>query len=172
MKVSRGSFLKICGAAALGPGVDVGSCLTGFTGPLAHIAAIVTDPSSGRFRLRDASAARFRPHVNTAFTVRSTEGLPVRLVLAQVIDGPLTAGLEQFSLIFHGPADPAISHATYAFDHQALGAFDLFIGPVGGSNPRRTVYEACFSRHVSATARDSGNVRAARLEDESCRKSL
>jgi hypothetical protein len=171
VKVSRGSFLKTCGAAALGQRVDADVWFSGFTGARSDPATVAPSPSVSRFRLQDACAAQFRPHVNTAFTVRSPADVRVRLVLARVVDGPRTESVEQFSLIFHGPADATVSHDTHACHHPALGSFDLFIVPIGGSNTRRTVCEACFSRHLAPAERASGDVGATRVEDETCRMS-
>ncbi len=146
MNVSRGGFLKLCGAAALGWHVDASPLLGVAAGPFA--AAEAGAPLE-RLRLQHARAALFRPHLNTTFTVRTPEGTHRRLVLARVIEQPISNQVEQFSLIFHGTPGLAVLDGTHAFLHPALGDFDLFIAPVGGSNAQRTVYEACFSRHVS-----------------------
>jgi uncharacterized protein DUF6916 len=103
----------------------------------------------GPFRLRDASAAHFRPLLKTSFAVRSTDGAPVALALARVIEGPPGKRFEQFSLMFHAPAGSPPLHGTYVFRHAALGAFDLFIAPVGDA---RATYEACFSRLMENAA--------------------
>jgi hypothetical protein len=149
-KVSRGGFLKICGqilgAALLGPAVDARSLLSVASGP--YVADAEQAPVRGRFRMTDACAAVFRAHLDTTFAVRSADGTRLRLVLARIIERPIEAGIEQFSLIFHAPAGTAVPDGTHAFHHPAFGGFDLFIVPIGGSNLRHTVYEACFSRHV------------------------
>lgn len=160
MNVSRGSFLKICGAAALGQRMDVGSwigALTGSSGGAAVDETIDAVPPAGGFLLREARVHHFRPHVHTAFTVGSGESAPARLVLADVVDGPSGGGIEQFSLLFHGPATGSLSPATYPFQHPVLGAFDLSIAPVGRPSASRTVYEACFSSYVER--RDNGTCR-------------
>ena len=70
--------------------------------------------------------------------------------LARVTERPLTQGVQQFSLTFHAPAGSPALNGTSAFRHSILGEFDLFIVRVGAGGPDRTVYEACFSRHVRA----------------------
>jgi hypothetical protein len=95
-----------------------------------------------------ANAVLFLPHLHTHFTVPSNEGACVPLVLARVTERPVTQGVEQFSLGFYAPAGAAPLHGTHAIQHHVLGEFDLFIAPVGGKSADRTVYEACFSRHV------------------------
>jgi hypothetical protein len=150
-KVSRGSFLKICGqifgAALLGPPADARSLLNLTGSPLA--AAAEPAAPRGRFELQDATASLFRQYLNTSFAVRSADGIFARLVLAKIIERPVTKNVEQFSLMFHAPAATAVRDGTHALQHPALGDFTLFIIPVGAASFRRTVYQACFSRHLS-----------------------
>ena len=113
MKVSRADFLKTCGAALLGPCVDAGS-LVAAAG--AFPAAEASFPRS-RFRLDDASAALFRQHLKSTFSVRSMEGRRVPLVLAGVIEQPIDHHIEQFSLIFHSPAGVPVPGGIHAFRH-------------------------------------------------------
>ena len=95
----------------------------------------------------EQSAATFRAHVNTAFVVSPGSGA-VTLRLADVVERPISAGLEQFSLFFHGPTDRLLPQGTYEIEHASLGLIALFLVPVVGSNHERIVYEACFSRPV------------------------
>jgi len=143
VKVSRSAFLRLCGAAALGHGVSAAPWDNAFP------------PANDACLLSEASAARFRLYVNTTFTIRSVPGSAVPLVLAHVIDGPGAPGVQQFSLIFHGPADAALAHGTHTLRHRSLGTMELFISPVGESSARRTAYEACFSRHVAPEEADA-----------------
>lgn len=101
--------------------------------------------------MEDARAALFRPHLNTAFVLRPAGGAAVPLVLRSVTEPPVHNRVEQFSLMFHAPAGLAVTDGIHALRHATLGDFDLFIVQVGGSKGRRVAYEACFSRHVSAT---------------------
>jgi hypothetical protein len=148
-KVSRGSFLKICGqivgAALLGSPVDAGSLLTLAGTPLAAAEPAVP---RGRFRLQDATAPLFRQYLNASFAVRSADGIRARLVLVKVIELPVTRNVEQFSLMFHAPSATVVRDGMHAFRHPALGDFTMFIAPVGGPDPRRAVYQACFTRHL------------------------
>jgi hypothetical protein len=107
-----------------------------------------TSSSGGRFRLQDGTASLFLQHLNTAFAVRSGTGARARLVLAEVVERPLTKNVEQFSLIFHAPPGVALPDGTHAVEHSVLGDFRLFIVSVGAPSSRRTVYQACFSRHL------------------------
>ena len=146
MRVSRATFLKALGAAAIGAGVGGRTLLASAAG-LSNVPELPR--AGGRFGLLDAEAGHFRPHLNTSFAVRSADGAPGRLVLVEVAERPITRDVEQFSLIFHAPAATAVPQGTHAVHHHVLGDFDLFIVPIGAPNGRRTVYQACFSRHLS-----------------------
>jgi hypothetical protein len=119
--------------------------------------------------MEDASAALFQPYLDTTFAARSSDGTRLPLVLARVTEQPITPNVEQFSLSFHARAGTRLPSGTHAFQHPALGAFDLFISPVGAS-AERTVYEACFSRHVNAkqSAARSGHEPSALRGDTAC----
>jgi hypothetical protein len=133
--------------AFLGAGLDVR--------PLSAAAAVFTNEPAGishaaPFQVQDATARAFLPHVHTSFTVRTADGTVAPFVLEHVVERRAVKNVEQFSLIFHAPAGTAIADGTHAFRHATLGDFNLFIVPVGASNPERRRYEACFSRHLAA----------------------
>jgi len=173
VKVSRATFLKICGAAALGQGVHASSLIPAFAGSGIRVSAgAAAMPSAGGFLLEEATVHHFSPHVDSVFTIRSLANGPMRLVLARVAEGPRTPGIEQFSLTFHGRPDAAVGHRTQTLHHPVLGAFDLFMAPVRRSSARPGVYEACFSRHVGAAEHDDSIARhTAQVENPTCRMS-
>jgi len=155
LRVSRAVFLKACGLALVGVRLDASALLDSCAQP-----SSTTEPD-GAAGLHGAGAERFRQQLNTSFTVRAADGASVDLVLAKVSERPITRNVEQFSLIFHAPAGTSVSHGTYGFQHRALGAFELFIVPIGAPDDRRTVYQACFSRHLSRTEVGHGTAAAA-----------
>jgi len=106
---------------------------------------------AGRFDWTRASAGLFRPHVNTSFSTLSEDGSPTTLVLDRVDEHPCRPGIEQFSLVFHGPA-AAVGYGIYTVRHAALGEFDIFLAPVRARGDRAS-YEACVSRHVGRSER-------------------
>jgi hypothetical protein len=134
--------------ALLGAGVDV-RALTGAAAVFSHEPAATRH--RGQLQLRDATALLFLPHVNTSFAVQTAAGTPARFVLEQVVERPVTKNVAQFSLMFRAPDATAVPDGTHAFRHPALGDFNLFIVPVGASNGRRPLYQACFSRHCERT---------------------
>jgi hypothetical protein len=140
VKISRLDFVRSCSIALAGTFVD-------------GAAMLCWNPLKGRgstpnLRLQDAGASLFRQYLNDSLTVHSAAGR-TRLVLVRVDDGPATKSVEQFSLIFHGPAGEKIPNGMHTLQHPALGSFDLFIASIGIPNDRRVVYQACFSRHRS-----------------------
>jgi hypothetical protein len=86
----------------------------------------------------------FRAHLNTTFLI-TTDFAPVALRLVEVVEEPVSGGMRQFSIYFHGPPDRVLPQGTYMLRHRTLGVLDLFIVPVVGSNSERIVYQACFS---------------------------
>jgi hypothetical protein len=146
MNISRAVFLKACSAALLGVGVDARALLD----TSAQQSGSTTPPSAGgALQTGSAGAARFRQQLTTLFTVHSDDGACIQLMLAKVLESPIIKNVEQFSLIFHAPAGANFPHGTHAVQHDALGRFDLFIVPIGAPNRRRTLFQACFSRHLS-----------------------
>ncbi|MCU1390031.1 MAG: hypothetical protein JWL72_3369 [Ilumatobacteraceae bacterium] len=90
----------------------------------------------------------FEPVVGTEFIVDLGGAGRVALTLAsceRLSAGGLGPRREPFSLVFHGPAVPVLTQATYAMDHPELGRLDIFIVPIQpnpGGAPR---YEAVFN---------------------------
>jgi hypothetical protein len=97
--------------------------------------------------------AMYREQLGTIFLAEHG-GTRLGLRLVDVVEERATAGLQQFSLFFHGPADQILQQGTYSFTHHALGPLALFIVPVIGSNPERIVYQACFSGPVPSSVLD------------------
>ena len=54
---------------------------------------------------------------------------------------------QAFSILFRGPLDPIFGQGLYRLEHDRLGAFDLFIVPIG-REPDGMRYEAVFNRLV------------------------
>jgi hypothetical protein len=99
--------------------------------------------------LESFTAATFAPHRGEPFTVRAGEQIALALTLGEVSPhGPAPAGAEgprraPFSLIFHGPQTPILPQRIYRVEHDAIGAFDLFLVPLGPDRAGMR-YEAVF----------------------------
>lgn len=89
----------------------------------------------------------FSPHLNSKFLVkREPEGVEaVELELVEAVDLGSTPRQEQFSILFQGPGSQQLEQAIYRFEHQEMGAFDIFIVPV--KRVQDVIqYEAVFNR--------------------------
>ena len=97
--------------------------------------------------LETFAVATFAPHQGSPFTVRAGEQSALTMTLSEVTphgtapeDAPRRA---PFSLLFHGPPSPVLPQRIYRLEHAALGAFDLFLVPLGPDRAGMR-YEAVF----------------------------
>ena len=87
----------------------------------------------------------FSSHLNSKFLVnREPEGT-VEVELVEVKDLGSTPRQEQFSIVFRGPQDQLLQQGIYRFEHQEMGAFELFIVPFKRVQDG-FLYEAVFNR--------------------------
>lgn len=86
----------------------------------------------------------FAPHLHTPFMIAQAE--EYELELAE-ITAYSHAQLEQFSLIFAGPASPWLQQGLYTLVHAEIGECELFLVPLGPDGLRMR-YEAAFSRLI------------------------
>ena len=95
--------------------------------------------------LADLTLASFRPLVGSGFLLkRNNAEVPFELVEATDRTPSGVRG-EQFSLVFAGPAEPALPQSMYPLDHDRLGRLEIFLVPVGMEGGLR-LYEAFFNR--------------------------
>ena len=90
----------------------------------------------------------FAPHLKTHFRIVEAPGM--ELELTEVNDHS-NAHLEQFSLIFSGPAAPCLMQGTYTLTHTNFTEIVLFLVPIGpeGNSMR---YESVFSRFIAGAS--------------------
>jgi hypothetical protein len=103
--------------------------------------------------------ATFAPHVGDTFRISLSQPdtLPVTLVALNDLtmralptaDGAAPPTGESFALLFRGPRTPQLAQGMYEFAHDAIGAFALFIVPIG-ADAESVRYEAIFNRMVLA----------------------
>jgi hypothetical protein len=92
------------------------------------------------------TVATFEGHEGETFSVRDSAP-PVAMTLATVTTWgrPFRSGARQpFTLLFHGPLEPVLPQAVYHLDHEAVGAVDLFLVPLGPDQEAMR-YEAVFA---------------------------
>lgn len=96
--------------------------------------------------------ATFAGHIGEPFRVRldDSDALELRLVEATVI-GSASArrwaeggGREPFTLVFRGRKDVVLPQGTYQMEHDEIGAFDVFLVPIG-PDAEGMRYEAVFT---------------------------
>lgn len=74
----------------------------------------------------------FAEHRGSLFRMVAAEDLVVDLKLADVTPLGDSGVREAFSLIFHAPVEAAVlPQRIYRLEHEALGALDLFVVPLG-----------------------------------------
>jgi hypothetical protein len=95
----------------------------------------------------------FIPHLHSIFKIETPAD--VELELKEVSDRS-NARVEQFSLVFAGPASPCLPQGTYALIHAQMNELPLFLVPLG---PRdgQMIYQAVFTRLI-ADAQPPGNL--------------
>ncbi len=88
----------------------------------------------------------FAQHISTNFSLASADGESVELELVEATDKtPADIEGEQFSLVFRGPPQPALTQRIYTLEHPDMGKLELFLVPVGLDESGR-LYEAFFNR--------------------------
>ena len=98
------------------------------------------------------TVATFADHLGERFRIHPGAGAPLVAELIAVTPlaaGPAGAGAPPgrrapFAIVFRGPRTPVLPQRIYRLQHAALGAFDLFLVPLGpdGAGLR---YEAVFT---------------------------
>lgn len=98
--------------------------------------------------LSELTADTFAGLVQTWFRMQTDDG-PVELALVEVESLPPVPGIarQPFRLVFRS-RDPrqVYRQATYRFEHDSLGALDIFVVPRGPDSERQgMIYDALFS---------------------------
>ena len=95
--------------------------------------------------MAELTKAAFANHAGDTFSIHFDD-VVVPLILASVDDrGHLdTEEVENFSLIFHGPAELALEQAAFPLEHETMGTNHVFLVPIREQDNRR-YYEAVFS---------------------------
>jgi len=87
----------------------------------------------------------FAPHLHTIFRVETPMALELEMV---ELKDKSNAHVEQFALLFTGPASPWLPQGTYTLLHPEMGELSLFMGPKGPREALMT-YEVVFSRLIA-----------------------
>lgn len=98
--------------------------------------------------LEDLTKANLAENLHTLFQLHVEPDRTSELELVELTDGRASPEYEAFALLFRGPAGERLAQGLYRLEHAHLGAFDLFIVPVG-QDQVGTYYEAVFNRLVA-----------------------
>jgi hypothetical protein len=99
--------------------------------------------------LEEFTVATFSDRLGETFRIRVDDDSALDVELASATLAPTRPneaprGRAPFSVVFLGPLEPVLPQRIYPFEHETLGAFDLFIVPIGPAESRMQ-YEAVFS---------------------------
>ena len=90
----------------------------------------------------------FSEQLNSKFSVKRETGPATELQLIEAGNvGQAAPGHEQFSLVFRGSLDSFLEQAIYSFEHDKIGAFEMFIVPVR-RDQEGFLYQAIINRPV------------------------
>jgi pimeloyl-ACP methyl ester carboxylesterase len=107
-------------------------------------------PREARAKLETFTLETFSGHLGETFRIypNGSEPLEVELISATGLgEGPErgSSGHRQpFSIVFRGPPDVLLPQRIYKIEHDQIGAFDLFIVPIG-PDEKGLRYEAIFT---------------------------
>jgi hypothetical protein len=100
--------------------------------------------------LESFTVRTFSGHLGSTFRLHpeSSDSLEVELVsatdLSESPDGKAAGRGRPFSIVFRGPGDVLLPQRIYRMEHPEIGAFDLFLVPIG-PDEKGLCYEAVFN---------------------------
>ena len=89
--------------------------------------------------------AQFAENLSQIFAIQLGNEEFLDITLSEVSELRESARQERFSLLFKGPGDPFLPQQLYRMRHEKLGAFEIFLVPVGREQDD-FLYEAVFNR--------------------------
>jgi hypothetical protein len=90
------------------------------------------------------TASDFAPRLYERFRVAPAEGAAFDADLIEVAEAEPGSGRRQFSLVFRGGASPPLPQGIHRVEHEALGALDIFLVPLGPDHVGQR-YQAVFT---------------------------
>ena len=102
-------------------------------------------PDPGRLRgvLGNFGVETFSGHLGNSFRIHPDVSSTLHLELVSATG--LNEGSERpFSIVFRGPTDALLPQRIYRMEHEEIGAFDLFLVPIG-PDEKGLRYEAIFT---------------------------
>lgn len=97
--------------------------------------------------LESFTGATFQPHLGETFRLHAEGSPKADLVLVAAAELPASSVGHRrvpFSIEFRGPGAPVLPQATYRLAHDGIGAFEIFLVPIG-ADADGVRYEAVFT---------------------------
>jgi hypothetical protein len=100
---------------------------------------------SGRWQavLENFRVETFSGHLGDSFRVYLDDASPLDIELISATELGESSG-RPFSIVFRGPKDSPLPQRIYRMEHEEIGAFDLFVVPIG-PDEEGLRYEAIFN---------------------------
>lgn len=95
----------------------------------------------------DLTHEEFSRHLKTKFGIRLSDEQVIEAELAELSELLLSARQERFAIVFRASNEVLIDQGLHRFEHNEMGAFNLFIVPIG-RDEGGTYYESVFNRLV------------------------
>ena len=93
--------------------------------------------------LENFRVGTFSGHLGTSFRIYPDDSSTLDLALVSATE--LNEGSERpFSIVFRGPRDALLPQRIYRMEHEEIGAFDIFLVPIGPDEVG-LLYEAIFN---------------------------
>ena len=93
----------------------------------------------------DLTHEAFAKQLHTTFRTRINDSVNIETELIEVSEHKVSALQERFAIIFRGPSEAFLGQGLRRFEHDQMGAFDLFIVPIS-QDEKGFYYEAVFNR--------------------------
>ncbi len=93
--------------------------------------------------LETFTVGRFSEHLGSSFRLYPDDSNALGLDLVSATGLGESTG-RPFSIVFRGPRDAPLPQRIYRMEHEEIGAFDLFLVPIG-PDEKGLRYEAIFT---------------------------
>jgi hypothetical protein len=93
--------------------------------------------------LENFRVSTFSGHLGESFRIHPDDASTLDLELVSATELGDGSG-RPFSVVFRGPKDALLPQRTYRMEHDEIGAFDIFIVPIGPDD-EGLLYEAVFN---------------------------
>lgn len=97
--------------------------------------------------MADLTHQEFSRHLNTKFAIRVSETQAIEAELNEISENMISPRQERFAIVFRTSNEFLVGQGLHRFEHDKMGAFDLFIVPID-RDEQGTYYEAVFNRIV------------------------